>query len=92
MDDASEISFSPVKRALPLIGILSSLALGASIVRGLAQLQLLSSMGGSLTARTVVLLEVGSRRPDADAVDYPDIDLKLDAGDRTYRHRDGTKY
>ena len=60
MDDASGISFSPVKRALPLIGILSSLALGASIVRGLAQLQLLSSMGGSLTARTVVLLEVGN--------------------------------
>ena len=44
------------------------------------------------TQRDVVLLEVGSRRPDTDAVDYPDIDLKLDAGDRSYRHRDGTKY
>lgn len=49
-----------MKRALPLIGVLSSLALGASIVRGLAQLQLLSTMNGSLTARTVVLLEVGN--------------------------------
>ncbi len=39
-----------------------------------------------------VLLEVGSRRPDSDAVDYPDIDLKLDPGDRGYRHRDGTRY
>ena len=43
-------------------------------------------------AAEVVLLEVGSRRPDSDAVDYPDIDLKLDAGDRGYRHRDGTRY
>ena len=39
-----------------------------------------------------ILLEVGSRRPDADAVDYPDIDLVLAAGDRAYRHRDGTAY
>ena len=40
----------------------------------------------------VLLLEVGSRRPDTDAVDYPGIDLRLDAGDRGYRHRDGTPY
>ena len=39
-----------------------------------------------------ILLEVGSRRPDADAVDYPGIDLVLEAGDRAYRHRDGTPY
>ena len=39
-----------------------------------------------------ILLEVGSRRPDADAVDYPGIDLVLEAGDRAYRHRDGTAY
>ena len=39
-----------------------------------------------------VLLEVGSRRPDADGVDYPDIDLKLEDGDRRYRHKDGTLY
>src|SRR5690606_36936734 len=42
--------------------------------------------------RDAVVLEVGSREPDKDPVDYPDIDLKLDAGDRAYRHRDGTKY
>jgi len=39
-----------------------------------------------------VVLEVGGRCPDTDAVDYPGIDLKLDAGDRSYRHRDGTLY
>jgi uncharacterized cupin superfamily protein len=39
-----------------------------------------------------VLLDVGSRFPDRDAVDYPDIDLALAAGDRAYRHRDGTPY
>jgi signal transduction histidine kinase len=58
--DAEGITFPPVKRALPLIGILSSLALGASIVRGLAQLQLLATMNGSITARTVLLLEFGN--------------------------------
>ena len=40
----------------------------------------------------VVLLDIGSRRPEADAVDYPGIDLTLAAGDRAYRHRDGTPY
>ena len=39
-----------------------------------------------------VLLDIGSRRPDADAVDYPGIDLVLHEGDRAYRHRDGTPY
>lgn len=42
--------------------------------------------------RDVLLLEIGSRRPDDDAVDYPDIDLKLDRGDRSYRRRDGAPY
>ena len=40
----------------------------------------------------VVLLDIGSRRPETDAVDYPDIDLVLAAGDRAYRHRDGSPY
>lgn len=40
----------------------------------------------------VLLLEVGSRREETDAVDYPDIDLTLAAGDQRYRHRDGTHY
>ena len=39
-----------------------------------------------------VLLEMGSRRPDEDAVVYPDIDLRIDAGDLRYRHRDGELY
>ena len=39
-----------------------------------------------------LLLEVGSRREETDAVDYKDIDLTLAAGDRRYRHRDGTHY
>ena len=37
-----------------------------------------------------VLLEVGSRRPDADGVDYPDIDLVFRP--EGYVHRDGTPY
>lgn len=49
-----------MKRYLPLVAILSSLALGASIVRGIAQLQLISSVGGTLSSRTVMLLEVGN--------------------------------
>jgi len=39
-----------------------------------------------------VLLEIGSRLPDIDGADYPDIDLKLDAGEPGYRHKDGTPY
>ena len=42
--------------------------------------------------KEVVLLEVGSRRPDTDGCDYPDIDLVLDEGSSEYRHRDGTPY
>ncbi|WP_298159439.1 cupin domain-containing protein [Brevundimonas sp.] len=40
-----------------------------------------------------VVLEVGGRNPDQDAVDYPDIDLMIAGqGDTTYRHKDGTPY
>lgn len=39
-----------------------------------------------------VLLEVGARNPDRDAVDYPGIDLEIRAGTRTFLHRDGTPY
>ena len=39
-----------------------------------------------------VLLEVGSRRPDEDGCNYPDIDLVLDRGATQYRHRDGRAY
>lgn len=39
-----------------------------------------------------VVLEVGTRDPGHDAVDYPDIDLVIPEGTRTYHHRDGTPY
>ena len=39
-----------------------------------------------------VLLEVGTRDPAQDAVDYPDIDLMLTRGERRFRHKDGTPY
>lgn len=42
--------------------------------------------------RELVLLEVGSRRPDEDGCDYPDIDLVLRPGEDAYRHRDGVPY
>lgn len=38
-------------------------------------------------------LEVGSRRPDADSCDYPDIDLRIGPGeDAGYTHKDGVPY
>lgn len=40
----------------------------------------------------VVLLEIGSRNPESDAVDYPDIDLEIRAGTRSFLHKDGTPY
>lgn len=39
-----------------------------------------------------LLLEIGSRRPDQDGCDYPDIDLVLRDGETVYRRRDGTPY
>jgi len=42
--------------------------------------------------REVVLLEVGTRAPDTDGCDYPDIDLVLHQGATEYRHRDGRAY
>jgi uncharacterized cupin superfamily protein len=43
------------------------------------------------TNAEVVLLEIGTRNPEADSVDYPDIDLEIRAG-RSFVHRDGTPY
>tara|TARA_R110002167_G_scaffold28890_2_gene96631 strand:- start:715 stop:1191 length:477 start_codon:yes stop_codon:yes gene_type:complete len=40
----------------------------------------------------VVLLEVGSRTPGGDGVDYSDIDMVLPRGADRYFHRDGTPY
>jgi uncharacterized cupin superfamily protein len=42
--------------------------------------------------RDAVYLEVGSRRPETDACDYPDIDMVAQPGEAFYRHRDGTPY
>jgi uncharacterized cupin superfamily protein len=39
-----------------------------------------------------VYLEIGSRRPEVDACDYPDIDMVAQPMERFYRHRDGTPY
>jgi uncharacterized cupin superfamily protein len=44
------------------------------------------------TSSDAVLLEVGTRNPERDAVDYPDIDLMIKAGARTFLHKDGTPY
>jgi uncharacterized cupin superfamily protein len=43
------------------------------------------------SARDVLLLEVGSRRPE-DEGEYPDIDLRFLKDDGGYAHRDGTPY
>ena len=42
--------------------------------------------------RDAVYLEIGSRRPEADGCDYPDIDMVARPGESFYRHRDGTPY
>ena len=44
------------------------------------------------TGAEVLLLEIGSRNPERDAVDYPDIDLEIRAGARTFLHKDGSPY
>lgn len=42
--------------------------------------------------RVAVVLEIGSRRPQDDGCDYPDIDMVIDPGSDTFRHRDGRAY
>jgi uncharacterized cupin superfamily protein len=42
------------------------------------------------SGRDAVYLEIGSRRPDVDECDYPDIDMVT--GPEGYRHRDGSPY
>jgi uncharacterized cupin superfamily protein len=42
---------------------------------------------------TVRCLEIGSRKPGADACDYPDVDLRIGPGrDAGYTHKDGSGY
>lgn len=45
-------------------------------------------------SNTVVrCLEIGSRKPDEDTCDYPDIDLRIGPGrNAEYAHKDGTPY
>jgi len=42
--------------------------------------------------RDAIYIEIGSRKPEVDACDYPDIDMVARAGEPFYRHRDGTPY
>jgi uncharacterized cupin superfamily protein len=44
------------------------------------------------SASEAVLLEVGSRHPGGDGAEYPDIDLVLPVGEKTWRRKDGTAY
>lgn len=39
-----------------------------------------------------VILEIGTRNPKGDSVDYPDIDLAIRAGSVGYVHKDGKPY
>jgi len=39
-----------------------------------------------------VLLEIGTRDPENDGCDYPDIDMIARPQEEFYRHRDGTPY
>lgn len=42
--------------------------------------------------QNAVVLELGTRRPDEDAVLYPDIDLQVLKGRAGYAHKDGQLY
>lgn len=44
------------------------------------------------SAREAIVLEVGSRRPEEDEVDYPDIDLRAPRGRKGFTRKDGTRY
>jgi uncharacterized cupin superfamily protein len=47
------------------------------------------------TGADVIFLVVGTRAPDRDAVDYPDVDLKIEPqpdGARRFTRKDGTPY
>lgn len=44
------------------------------------------------SAKRAVLLEIGARNEAEDAVDYPDIDLRVPAGRDGYVYKDGRPY
>jgi uncharacterized cupin superfamily protein len=39
-----------------------------------------------------LVLEIGSRKPEQDACEYPDVDLRAPAREEGYVHRDGSPY
>ena len=44
------------------------------------------------SSRDALLLEVGSRKPDDDEGDYPDIDMRFLKGRAGFVHKDGTPF
>jgi len=44
------------------------------------------------SARDAVVLEIGSRKPAEDSVDYPDVDLHVPKGGRAFTHKNGLPY
>ncbi len=44
------------------------------------------------SGKEAVLLEVGTRNPEGDGAEYPDIDLKFPLHERAFRHKDGKPY
>lgn len=44
------------------------------------------------SGKEAVVLEIGTRNPQGDGVDYPDIDLVIRAGSPGYLHKDGKPY
>lgn len=44
------------------------------------------------SGKEAMILEIGTRNPQGDAVDYPDIDLAIRSGASGYVHKDGKPY
>ncbi|MBU6470364.1 MAG: cupin domain-containing protein [Gammaproteobacteria bacterium] len=44
------------------------------------------------SSREAVILEIGTRNPKGDGVDYPDIDLAIRTGSPGFVHKDGKPY
>lgn len=44
------------------------------------------------SSKEAVILEIGTRNPKGDGVDYPDIDLVIRTGSLGYIHKDGSPY